>query len=112
MASVGAQRAEARVEVIVVLIDELQRNRPAADLAGQPVKGPGVAADDVAAEQRVAAEQGVAGSFEVPVVGKRGGLETGRLEPGVVDRGLDLPGRIAELGQERPCRAGPGRRWP
>ena len=70
------QRAEARVEVIVIRIDQLERNHAAAEHLADLLMAAGIAADAIAGKERVAAEQGVAGPFEVQIVRHVAGFET------------------------------------
>src|SRR5437879_1070379 len=89
---IGRQRAEARVEMVIAVVDELQGNRRTADLRGQPLQSAGVAANQVAAEQRLAAKQGIAGAFEIPSLRKSAGFETMGAKPVVILRRLSLAG--------------------
>jgi hypothetical protein len=91
-----AQRAKARVQVIVILIDQLQADRAAADLCGEPVQGACVASDDVSGKQRVSAKQGIARPLEVPAFRHLQAVKTLRAKPNVVDRGLGLTGRVSK----------------
>ena len=89
----GGQRAEAGVEVVEARVDQLQRQDLDAEPLAEPLVAPHVAADAVAGEQRLAAEQGVAGPLEVAALGGRcSTVEAVRGEPGVEVRRLALRG--------------------
>ncbi len=88
------ERAEAGVEVIVIVVDQLQRNDPAAHFPRKPLHRLGVAADEIPREQRVPAEQRIAGPLEIPRVGNGDCLEPLALEPFLIEHRLSLPGRV------------------
>ena len=95
------ERTEAGIEVIEMIVDQLQRDHPAANACADPLQGPRIAADEVAAEQRVAAEERIARAFEVHGFGGHDGPEPAAAKPGFVDGGFPLTGRVAERGDKR-----------
>ena len=79
MASPGGQRAEAGIEVVVIRIDQFHGNDAAAEHFADLLMAARVAANAIAGKERVAAEQGVAGAFEVKSLGHVFDFEAVRL---------------------------------
>ena len=98
----GRQRTEAGVEVVVTRIDQFQRDHAAAQQVADLLMTADRRANAIAGQQRVAAEQGVAGPFEIGLRLQAAKLETVFREPCL---GIATPRPAAADG-------GTGREWP
>ena len=90
-------------------VDQLQRQDPHAQLLADPLVGGGVGPGAVAGEERLAAEQGVAGALVVHLLGQVLDGEPVRGEPGVEERRLAGPHLVLEpAAEERVAEHEPG----
>src|SRR5262249_8031316 len=98
---IGGKRTEARVEVIVARVDELDGNHAAADHAADLLVAGGIAPHAVAGVKRVAVEESVAGAFEAEVGRHIDDLKTIFSEPAAVVRFLALSLTMTEVRKKR-----------
>ena len=90
--------------MVVAGVDQFERDHAAAEQAADLLMAGGVAAHAVAGEERVAAEEGVAGAFEAEVFGDVDNFETVFREPAAIVGLFALPLRGGESGRGWPVR--------
>ena len=97
----GAIGQRTRVEMVIAAIDQFQRD----DLALHPLAdllvSANVATNAVTGEERLAAEQRIAGPLQIRLGLQRADLETVLREPLPVVRLFRLPLRMAKAGRNR-----------
>ncbi len=96
------ERAEASVEVVVVPVDHFERDHADAEEFGDLLMAAGVAAGLIAGEERVAAEEGVAGAFEVGSGRRFADFVTEFHERGLVEGLFALALVVFEMGEDSP----------
>src|SRR5690606_17744011 len=94
---VRIERAEAGIEVIVVVIHQFQGDHAARKHGSQLLMAARIATDAVAGKERFAAKEGIAGPFEGILLWQALDLKTVGFEPPLVVLGLALPLRMQEV---------------